>query len=191
VSAPGVFLDRDGVIVELVWDELDRRLEAPNSPGDVRLATGAAEAIRTFRSAGFRTVVVSNQGAAAKLKVTRADLADTHERVVQLLADQGAEIDDYRYCLHHPEGLDTELAVVCACRKPAPGMLLAAAAELDIDLAVSWMIGDSDLDVEAGRRAGCRTILVENPGSAHRRVDDVVPNHRVPTVEHAVRIVAP
>ncbi|HXJ77678.1 MAG TPA: HAD hydrolase-like protein, partial [Candidatus Methylomirabilis sp.] len=76
---------------------------------------------------------------------------------------------DFRLCLHHPEGVVPELAVDCGCRKPAPGMLLAAACELGIDLGRSWMVGDTDGDVRAGRSAGCRTILVEHPDSAHKR----------------------
>ena len=115
---------------------------------------------------------------------------EAHEHVVRLLAESGVAIDDYRYCLHHPDALDPELARACDCRKPKPGMLLQAAAALDIDLSRSWMIGDSDADAEAGRTAGCRTILVENPRSTHRRRADGQVDYRARDIGQAVDIVA-
>jgi D-glycero-D-manno-heptose 1,7-bisphosphate phosphatase len=189
VSDGAVFLDRDGVVVELVWDEADGAFEGPTAGKEVRLVPGAADAIRRIRSLDYRTVVVSNQPGAAKGKASQEDLLEAHERVVGLLAEQGVMIDDYRYCLHHPNATDPALAQACDCRKPRPGMLLEAAAELDLDLARSWMIGDSDVDAEAGRGAGCRTILVENPRSAHRRQDGAA-DYRVGDVSRAVQIVA-
>lgn len=189
MSHEGVFLDRDGVIVELVWDDADGSYEGANLAKDVRLVPGAADAIGRIRSLDYRTVVVSNQPGAAKGKASHDELLEAHAQVVRLLAEHGVEIDDYRYCLHHPDALDPELAQACDCRKPKPGMLLEAASALDIDLSRSWMIGDSDSDAEAGRRAGCRTILVENPRSAHRRgIGDHV-DYRARDVAHAVDIV--
>ena len=190
MSDGAVFLDRDGVVVELVWDEADGAFEGPTASKEVRLVPGAADAIRRIRSLDYRTVVVSNQPGAAKGKASQEDLLEAHERVVGLLAEQGVMIDDYRYCLHHPNATDPALAQACDCRKPRPGMLLEAAAELDLDLARSWMIGDSDVDAEAGRSVGCRTILVENPLSAHRRQRDGAADYRVGDVGHAVEIVA-
>lgn len=189
MSDGAVFLDRDGVIVELVWDPVDGSFEGPHREEDVRLVPGAADAIRRIRSLDYRTVVVSNQPGAAKGKASHEDLRGAHERVVRLLADSGVAIDDYRYCLHHPDAVDPELARACECRKPKPGMLLDAADALDIDLSRSWMIGDSDADAEAGRTAGCRTILVENPRSLHRREVEVDVDYRVRDVAHAAEIV--
>jgi D-glycero-D-manno-heptose 1,7-bisphosphate phosphatase len=189
MSDGAVFFDRDGVIVELVWDAVDRSFEGPNVKGDVRLVPAAADAIRRIRSLDYRTVIVSNQPGAAKGKASHEDLLGAHEHVVRLLAESGVVIDDYRYCLHHPDALDPALARACECRKPKPGMLLQAAAALDIDLSLSWMIGDSDADAEAGRIAGCRTILVENPRSMHRRQVDGHVDYRVRDVAHAAEIV--
>jgi D-glycero-D-manno-heptose 1,7-bisphosphate phosphatase len=188
LKVPGVFLDRDGVLVALVWDEDDAAFEAPNRADDVALLPGAAEAVGSIHAAGYTTVVVSNQPAAAKRKASRADLDDVHARVVTLLADAGTWIDDYRYCLHHPLGAVPDLARRCSCRKPEPGMLRAAAAELQIDLPSSWMIGDADRDVEAGRRAGCRTILIANPRSRHRRSGGRA-DYCVATISEAAAIV--
>ena len=189
MNLPGVFLDRDGVIVELVWDEADGAFEAPNVRDDVALVPGSAAAIRRLRALGYRTIVVSNQPAAAKGKARLSDLREVHERVVGLLADAGASIDDYRYCMHHPEGADTTLTQSCDCRKPKPGMLLDAAAELGLELAASWMIGDSDSDVEAGLDAGCRTVLIENPSSAHRRGTVTRLEYRAADLEEAAAII--
>jgi D-glycero-D-manno-heptose 1,7-bisphosphate phosphatase len=189
MSHEAVFLDRDGVIVELVWDDADGSYEGPNAKEDVHLVRGAAEAIERIRSHDYRTVVVSNQPGAAKGKASQDELCKVHAQVVRLLGERRAEIDDYRYCLHHPDALDPDLAQMCECRKPKPGMLLQAAAALDLDLSRSWMIGDADTDAEAGRRAGCRTILVENPRSAHRRQTGEHVDYRARDVAHAVDIV--
>lgn len=164
-----VFLDRDGVIVEPVPDALLGTYESPYHPDDVTLVPGAAEAIAALRAAGFILVGVSNQPAAAKGNVTIDELRAVHNRTAELLTSDGASLDDWRYCFHHPDGVVAELARPCPCRKPAPGMLLDAAGAHAIDLAASWMVGDSDSDVAAGRAAGTRTVLVEHPRSAHRR----------------------
>jgi D-glycero-D-manno-heptose 1,7-bisphosphate phosphatase len=164
------FLDRDGVLNELVPNLLTGAPESPLQVDDVRLLAGAATAVRELARAGFVLVCVSNQPAAAKGEASVAQLRAVHERVVELLAQEGAVLDASRLCLHHPAGSTRELTGSCACRKPAPGMLLDAAAELGLDLSDSWMIGDADADVAAGRAAGCRTILLEHPPSAHRRM---------------------
>jgi D-glycero-D-manno-heptose 1,7-bisphosphate phosphatase len=167
-----VFLDRDGVINELVLNPATGRHESPYRPEDVALTPGAAEALRALRALGVHLAVVSNQPSASKGTATLEDLAAVHEAVVDRLAREGVAIDEYRYCFHHPDGADPALGRACDCRKPEPGLVLQAAAALGLDdgaLGRSWLIGDSDVDVEAGRRAGCRTVLVEDPRSAHRR----------------------
>jgi D-glycero-D-manno-heptose 1,7-bisphosphate phosphatase len=172
------FLDRDGVIVDLVPDPLTGTDESPYHPRDVRLLPEVPEALRALREAGYVLVGVSNQPAAAKGNVALEQLHAVHERTVELLTAAGVWLDDWRYCFHHPEGTVPELTGPCDCRKPAPGMLLAAAEELGLDLPRSWMIGDSDTDVIAGARAGCRTALVEHPGSPHRRGGELEPTCR-------------
>jgi D-glycero-D-manno-heptose 1,7-bisphosphate phosphatase len=89
--------------------------------------------------------------------------------VLDLLGREGVVPDAIRCCFHHPKATVPELRQTCKCRKPAPGMLLDAAAELDVDLRASWMIGDTDGDVAAGAAAGCRTVLIAAPGSRHKR----------------------
>ncbi len=190
VSGRGaVFVDRDGVINELVPDPVSGRPESPLRPGDVRLVPGASAALGRLASAGWRLVGVSNQPAAAKGLVSLEDLQALHARVLELLAAEGVRFDAFKICLHHPEGVVQELTVECDCRKPAPGMLLEAARELDLDPAASWMVGDTDGDVAAGRAAGCHTVLVEYPGSAHKRDSDPHPDTIVRNLAAAASVI--
>ena len=144
---------------------LDRR-SRPTAPRTCGWRPAPSDGVRALRDAGFALVVVSNQPAAAKGTATLEELEAVSARVRELL---GVEFDGWYACLHHPDGVVPGLAGPCDCRKPAPGMLLEAARELELDLAASWIVGDTDADVGAGRAAGTRTVLVEHPGSAHRR----------------------
>jgi D-glycero-D-manno-heptose 1,7-bisphosphate phosphatase len=191
VSArPAVFLDRDGVLTELVPDPGSGLPESPLSPGDVRLVPGAAAAARRLRDdGGYALVGVTNQPAAAKGRLTVSRLEEVQARVVDLLAAAGVELDGWRMCLHHPDGVVAELSGPCECRKPAPGMLLDAARELGLDLDRSWMVGDTDADIEAGRAAGCRTALIVHPGSAHKRSEAAPADLEGPDLDHVSALV--
>lgn len=148
------FLDRDGVINRKApagryvtrWEEM-------------RILPGAAAGIGLLNQAGFRVVVASNQRCVARGLITASGLEAMHRRMCEALARSGAMIDAIYYCPHegHPP---------CACRKPAPGMLLAAASDYKLELAASWMIGDSNSDVTAGIKAGCRTVLLAKDGQS-------------------------
>jgi histidinol-phosphate phosphatase family protein len=157
-SAAAVFLDRDGTLIHDVG--------YPKDPESVRLLDGAAEALAALRRTGFRLVVVSNQSGIARGLVTPAEAAAVHERFVGELAREGAEVDDARYCPHGPED-------GCSCRKPEVGLLISAANELGLDPDSSFAIGDKESDVEAGRRAGCRTILLARDKTVDTRADYV------------------
>jgi D-glycero-D-manno-heptose 1,7-bisphosphate phosphatase len=187
-SRPAVFLDRDGVLNELVPDPVSGEPESPLEPADVRLIAGAADAAHALAQAGFALVCVTNQPAASKGKATVAQLQATHERVLTLLAGEHVRLDASRLCLHHPGGNVAPLAGSCSCRKPRPGMLLDAAAELDLALERSWLVGDTDADVSAGADAGCRTILIEYPGSAHKRSGASHPKLRAADLAHAAAL---
>ncbi len=164
-----VFMDRDGVVNELVVDPRSGRSESPLSVEDVSIYPGAPKQIARLRDAGWFVVCVTNQPSAAKGSILLETLRAIHSEVRSQLAAEGGDFDADRICLHHPEGTVAALGAVCDCRKPQPGMLFDAAAEYDIDLGRSWMIGDTDADVQAGRAAGVRTVLVETTGSAHKR----------------------
>ena len=166
---PAVFLDRDGVVNQLVLDPELGTYESPYAPQDVELAPGAVEGLRALRALGVLLIVASNQPAAAKGTTGLDDLDAVHRRVVDLLAAEALELDGWRYCFHHPDATHPLLGGACACRKPRPGLLEDAAAQLRIDLPASWTVGDADTDIAAGRAAGTRTVLVDNPRSAHRR----------------------
>ena len=185
-GARAAFLDRDGVLNEGVPDPDTGLLESPLHPDEVRLLPGVGEALGRLAAAGFVLVGASNQPAAAKGKVSLEELLATQGRVLELLADEGVSFAAFKLCLHHPEGIVPELSGPCECRKPAPGMLLEAAAELALDLPSSWMIGDTDGDVGAGRNAGTRTVLVEYPGSVHNRSGAADPDLRTADLPAAV-----
>ena len=151
------FLDRDGVINRKAPEgEYITRWE------EMKILAGVPAAIAMLNHAGFHVIVVSNQRCVAKGLITSMELDSIHERLREGLVGCGARLDAIYYCPH-------EKQPVCTCRKPAPGMLLSAAADHEIDLGASWMIGDSEDDVIAGRAAGCRTALLD-AGSAGERV---------------------
>jgi D-glycero-D-manno-heptose 1,7-bisphosphate phosphatase len=167
------FLDRDGVLNELVPDPRSGAHESPLRVADVRLVPGAAEAAARLERLGFALVCVSNQPAAAKGEVSVTQLLEVHARVVELLREQGVKLAASRLCMHHEHGIVPELSGPCDCRKPAPGMLIDAARTFAIDLRISWMVGDTDADVAAGEAAGCMTLLVRHPGSLHKRLQGI------------------
>lgn len=156
-----VFLDRDGTIIEDVG-HLHRSK-------DIRLMSGAARAIRMLREAGYVIVVVTNQSVVARGMLTEAEVELINSDIDRVLAAEGAKVDAWYYCPHHPHGSIPQYSRRCECRKPAPGLLLRAANDMDIDLASSWMVGNSITDVEAGERAGVRPIkLGSDTGDLHR-----------------------
>ena len=143
-----VFLDRDGVINQRPPEgEYITRWE------DFHILPGVAEGVALLNRVGFSVIVVTNQRGVAKGLITEAALEKMHERMTADLARAGAKIDATFYCPH-------DIEPRCECRKPAPGMLVSAARLHGIDLRTSWMIGDSDNDVEAGVNAGCKTARV-------------------------------
>lgn len=151
-----VFLDRDGTINE--YRGFIR------SAGDFELLPGAAEAVRMINDSGYLAVVVTNQPVIARGEVTAEELGVIHDKMETLLGREGAYLDGIRFCPHHPdsgfEGEVAELKTECGCRKPKPGMLLDVAEDWNIDLASSWMVGDGERDILAGRAVGCRTVLI-------------------------------
>jgi histidinol-phosphate phosphatase family protein len=182
VAGPVVFLDKDGTLVVDVPYNVD--------PARIRLAPGAADGLPRLAAAGYRLAVVTNQSGVARGLFPEAALAGVERRLGELLADIGVPLAGFFYCPHHPAGTVPSYAVECECRKPAPGMVLAAARRLGADPRACWMVGDILHDVEAGRRAGCRTVLVDN-GNETEWVPgpDRVPHHRVPDLAAAADVI--
>jgi histidinol-phosphate phosphatase family protein len=150
---PAVFLDKDGTLVRDVPYNVDPRL--------IELAPGAGKGLLRLAESGFSLVVVSNQSGVARGLFEEKALDAVEARLRQLLEEIPVELAGFYYCPHHPEGTVDEYRTACTCRKPAPGMLLQAARDLALDLSRSWLIGDILDDIEAGRSAGCRTVLVD------------------------------
>ena len=157
-----IFLDRDGTINKYVG--FLRNID------EFELIDGVVDAIRKINASGYLVIVVTNQPVIARGEVTYAELEKIHNKMETLLGAEGAYLDSIYFCPHHPhkgyEGELPELKIDCNCRKPKPGMLLEAARDFNIDLAQSWMIGDGENDVKAGKAAGCKTALIgsENYG---------------------------
>lgn len=151
-----VFIDRDGTINKYVG--FLRNIDS------FELLPEVAEAIKIINNSEYLTIVVTNQPVIARGELTVEELQEIHNKMETLLGNKGAYIDAIYYCPHHPDkgfkGEIKELKVECDCRKPKPGMLLKAAQDFNIDLMSSWMIGDSERDIKAGKAAGCRTVLL-------------------------------
>ena len=151
-----VFLDRDGVINKYVG--FLRNID------DFELLDGVSKAIRKINESGYLAIVVTNQPVIARGEVSFAELTEIHDKMETLLGEDGAYLDAIYFCPHHPDkGFDGEIPELkfdCDCRKPKPGMLIKAAREFNIDLTKSWMVGDSDSDIMAGKNAGCSTVLI-------------------------------
>jgi D-glycero-D-manno-heptose 1,7-bisphosphate phosphatase len=162
MSRPAVFLDRDGVLVEEIFYPETGEIEAPLRPEDVRLLPGAAAAARALAQAGYALVLLSNQPAYAKGKASLRDLWLVHERFVALLEGEAVTLDAVFYSYSHPDGIMPYFSGPSLERKPGPYNLIIAAAQLDLDLARSWLVGDRESDVACALAAGVRPIQVEN-----------------------------
>jgi D-glycero-D-manno-heptose 1,7-bisphosphate phosphatase len=163
MGARGAILDRDGTLIDFHRDAELGAVVSAFHPAQIRLLPGVIEGLAALRDAGFVLAIATNQPGAAKGQVPVAAIERTNRALVELLAGHGIPIASVATCLHHPEGGpggDPALARACACRKPAPGLLLALAAELGIDPSASWMIGDGAPDLGAARAAGMRAGLV-------------------------------
>jgi D-glycero-D-manno-heptose 1,7-bisphosphate phosphatase len=161
---PAVFLDRDGVLTELVFNPATSQRESPHALEDVRLCSGAVAALIRLQKT-YDLFIVSNQPSYAKGKVEFETLQAIAAAVETRFREAGVFFRDALYCFHHPEGIVPGYSGACVCRKPSPYLLIVAADQYGIDLPRSWMVGDRESDVEAGRGAGCRTILIAPPGT--------------------------
>jgi len=155
-----VFLDRDGVINELVYHQEQEVIDSPFTPGQFKFIPGVAEALKALHRANYLNILISNQPGIAKGHMTERNFELIRQKMNSELRANEAELDGEYYCLHHPEAVVEKYRVLCDCHKPLPGLLFKAARENDIDLKQSWMVGDNLSDIQAGKTAGCRTILI-------------------------------
>jgi D-glycero-D-manno-heptose 1,7-bisphosphate phosphatase len=175
-----LFLDRDGILDELVFYESSGEWESPRRLDDLRMIDGVREPLMRFVDAGWLLFIVTNQPSHAKGKTSLEELRAVHERVVSLL---GVPIAQSYQCFHHPDDR-------CECRKPSPFFLREASREFGVDLAESWMVGDQDSDLACGRAAGCNVALIEHHGSEHKR-GAIEPDLRVGNLEELANALIP
>lgn len=186
MSDKAIFLDRDDTLIE------DKGFI--NNPEQVKLLDGVPEALIQLKALDYKLIVVTNQSGIAHGIVTEKALGEVHDRLKQLLADKNAYLDRIYYCPYHPEGIVQKYRKESDLRKPSPGMLLKAADEMDIDLGQSWCIGNSSRDIEAGIRAGCKTILIDLPPSHQKTKPTVLltrvnPDYKAVNIKEAVNII--
>ena len=164
-----IFLDRDGVIVK--DNGYVHKIE------DLYIIDGAVEAIKNLNSAGFLVIVISNQAGIARGYFREEDAEKFNNEIIKRLKQLGAYINAVYFCPHHPtEGKIKKYSIVCDCRKPAPGMILKAAKDHKIDLRYSWMIGDRNSDIEAGKNAGCNTLMIGKDTKNIKQAAEIILN---------------
>lgn len=163
IGRPAVFLDRDGVLTEPIWNPATREYESPHTVANLVFCPDVFAPLRALHAHGYDLFIVSNQPSYAKGKTSLENIREIADAVTAQFRTAGIAFRAQYYCYHHPHGIVPEYSGPCDCRKPAPGFLLRAAADYGIDISRSWMIGDRDTDVECGQRAGCRTILIAHP----------------------------
>jgi D,D-heptose 1,7-bisphosphate phosphatase len=180
-----VFLDRDGT---LIVDKDNLR-----SADGLEILPGVPDAIRELNHHGWRAVVVTNQPVIAKGWATESDLQTIHNKLETLLGLEHAFLDRIYYCPHHPEagfeGERKELKIRCDCRKPGIGMIQKAVADLNIDLAQSWLIGDTTTDLQTAKNAGLRSILVHTGAGGQDGKHSAKPDREADTLNDAVRLI--
>lgn len=156
------FLDRDGVVIKMIYDPESGYIHTALCPSQVQLMPGVVELLKTAKAMGYKNIIVSNQPDIGLNRISKKNFEAVKEKVHDDLQRQRVTINGEYYCFHHPFAEIEEYRKRCSCRKPQPGLLLTAAKDLDLDLTSSWVIGDGVNDVIAGHRAGCKTILLAN-----------------------------
>lgn len=177
-----VFLDKDGTLVEDVPYNVN--------PDKIRLCVGALEAVQILAAAGYQILIITNQSGIARGYFSETALIPVENYLRQLLATVDVSLTGFYYCPHHPQGVITEFAINCNCRKPSSGLLKKAAKENQINLHQSWMVGDILNDVEAGNIAGCRTILIDNGNETQWQLSKLrLPNYVVNNLLEAAEVI--
>ena len=166
-----VFLDKDGTLIENVPYNVD--------PAHIRLTPGAGEGLRRMQQAGYKLLVISNQSGVARGYFPEEALRGVEERLREMLREFDVSLAAFYWCPHAPQD-------ACACRKPEPGLIVRAAKEHDVDPRQSWIVGDAPSDIEAGHRAGCRTILIDRSEGAESKLTPLqTPDLRASNLEEA------
>ncbi len=172
-----VFLNKDGTLIEDIPYNID--------PSKITLAKGAGNALKLLQKTGYKLIVVSNESGVGRGIFDKTSLWVVEKEIYKQLEKYNVKLDGFYYCPHYPAAAVSELAIECQCQKPRAGLLFEAAADQDIDLNQSWMIGDKLDDIEAGNRAGCQTILLANGGETQWNVSMLrQPQYITDSLEH-------
>ncbi len=184
-----VFLDRDGVINELVFNPKTGEYESPHTVEEFKIFPQVNECLSQIQDAGYFLFLISNQPSYAKGKANLDNIKEIHARLDDFFKSNSIVFKEYYYCYHHPEGIVPEYAQKCQCRKPGNYFILEAERVYGLDLNKSYLIGDCDTDIECGIRSGMSTILVDNPHSIKKRHGKVKANYEVHNLTEAKDII--
>lgn len=177
-----VFVDKDGTLIPDIPYNTD--------PALITLQENTAEGLRQLQCEGYLIIIISNQAGVARGIFEEKALDAVIGRMREVLQEQDVRLDGFYYCPHHPEGTVAGYAVECDCRKPSPGMIQRAVRDFDIDPFQSWMIGDILNDVEAGKRAGCRSILLDNGNETEWVINECrIPDYVVQNIDEAAMLI--
>jgi D-glycero-D-manno-heptose 1,7-bisphosphate phosphatase len=177
-----VFIDKDGTLIP--------DIPYNTNPDLISLSENSIEGLRELKKQGYLLVVISNQSGVARGYFKEEALSGIEKKLSNLLNEAGASLDGFYYCPHHPAGNVAGFNIRCECRKPASGMILKAAEDLDVDLSQSWMVGDILNDIEAGKQAGCQAILIDNHNETEWYINEIrTPDYTVDTINQAVEII--
>ncbi len=182
MSHKAIFLDKDGTLIEDIPYNVD--------PDRITFTPNAIPALQKLHRAGYHLIVITNQAGVARGYFPESALNGVKQRLQALLEDVDIPLTEFYYCPHYPKGIVEQYAIACNCRKPKPGLLLKAAQEHQVDLTQSWFIGDILNDVEAGRSANCRTILINNGNETEWRFSPSrIPHYTVKSLLEAAEVI--
>lgn len=187
-----VFIDRDGVINEMVYFEDHGFVDSPFKQSQFKIINGVPKAISLLKSLGYKVIIVSNQPGIAKKHYTRKTFDLIQKKMNKILHDHNSSIDDELYCFHHPEAKIKQYKVICDCRKPKTGMIQEAISKHNIDVRRSYVIGDGIVDMEMAKKLNCKSIFVGNLNSTVLEIfksKKLSPNYVVKDLLEASRLI--
>ena len=190
-NSRAVFLDRDGVLNELIYYPDEGRVGSPMSARQLRVSKFMPETLKEIKSHGYKLIVISNQPGVARKQFTFKELEKMNDKIKKELSRSGVYLDGEYYCLHHPRALIKKYRLNCNCRKPKPGLLLQAAKDHKLDLSKSFFVGDALSDVKAGKAAGCKTVLIGSMTDLLNRVikkEHAEPDYMVASLKEVVSL---
>jgi D-glycero-D-manno-heptose 1,7-bisphosphate phosphatase len=188
-----VFLDRDGVISDLVYNPDEGTIGSPLSASQLKVHPYAGETVSKIRELGFKAIVISNQPGVAKKQFSYSEFERMNQKIRREISKSNASFDAEYYCMHHPHAALRRYRSNCACRKPKPGLILQAANEHGINLKKSYFVGDALVDVKAGKAAGCKTVLIGHMTDLLNRMiekEHAEPDYLISNLKEVVDIIA-